>query len=241
MNKFAAIIIALAAVGLSVLLLATSSSCLSKANEDGKTLGADTGLLVGAAVGSFDGFTGGWSEGAEAGKEAGISAADTTAELGSDMRMIGKLKILEMDVTLTDEFSKNEYAALIVWQGTASYTVDLEQCAVTAEGDRVKISVPRPVLSVYIDTETPKKVAEWSSIGPQNGSLVDGYKGYVNSLKMTEEKVRGSLIGYDSLRQLANDTARETVERLAGSVMLNGKTVSVELVGDEKIELSSGG
>lgn len=212
----------------------------------GANVGKHTGNLTGLAVGSYDGVVNGLENGASAGTAAGISAEDTAVALGNEIKKIGSLEVLQLDVNLTDVFSigsgTNSHHALLVFEGTAWCTVDLTQCKTITEGETIKIFAPKPVLHVDIDPRGTQKKAE-SEVSTlsqlfNNGNTLNTYGAYLNSLEITEKKVRENLVGYETLLKSAEKSAKTTIENLAKSAMLNGKLVSVEFYGDDdKIEV----
>ncbi len=239
----AKIVIPIIVLGAAILLGITVYLTISS-RSIGENIGKEMGIIAGRAVGSFDGVTKGIGEGENAGRAVGLSAEDITVTLANEIREVGRLRVLDMNVTLTHVFSvgaedkpdsSKGYHALLVFEGTASYTVDLEQCLISVDNEAVKITIPHPELRVTIDPEKTQKRAEDNASPLLNGSSFDGYMGYINTLKQTNEKVKEELAGYEYMRAAAEKSAISAVERLAGSVRGDDKPIIVEFMNDSEI------
>lgn len=210
-----------------VLILVSGVIYLKEAGSFMKGQGDLWGAVVGRAVGSFKGVTEGIGKGAEDGTSKGISAEDATVKLGNEMNGIGRLQVQQMDITMTDVFTQGDYCALIKFEGTAKFTVDLKQCKIHDSGDAINISIPNVVPEIEVDTE---KVEILDEVNPRKngGSTENGYKGYLNSVDNMNKKLSDTLTGYESMTELAESKALEIVESLAKSVIIGDRQVNVE-------------
>ncbi len=246
MNKtmFFTIAIIIGSILIAAVSFGSAACAVKKTGSMGESIGNEMGTFAGVAMGSFDGVTKGIGEGENAGRAIGLSAEDTTVTLANEISEVGRLRVLDMNVTLTDVFSvgaedkpdsSRGYFALLVLEGTASYTVDLEQCLISVDNEAVKITIPHPELRVTIDPEKTRKRAEDNASPLINGSSFDGYMGYINTLKKTTEKVKDQLAGYDQMKSTAEESALSAVKRLVGSVRENDKPIIVEFANDSEI------
>lgn len=214
-----------------------------KTTSVGEKIGDDMGKAAGVALGSFDGITEGVSKGYSDGESEALLAKDTVAELVNEIKNVGRLQVLNMNITLTDVFSvggedkpdtSTGYYALLIFEGTASYIVDLEQCVISVNDEAVKVTIPRPELRVTIDPEkTEKRTDNYAALS--DGSSFGGYEAYINSLKEIKEKVGEKITGYKGLKENAEQSAISAVERLAGTVRLDDKPIVVEFSGDTEV------
>lgn len=213
---------------------------LLTARKEGIENGRDYGKKVGIATGSFNGITKGLSEGYQAGVSDAISAEDTAARLGNEIKEIGLLEVLQMDVTLPDIFQIGEgekaYRALLIFEGTARYTVDLTKCNITYEGNTINIFAPRPVLHISLDPRGTQKQAETAAVTLaqkiNDGDTLNTYQAFLNTYEVTEKKVRENLTNYEFLNKSAIESAKTAIENLARSAVLNGKQVEVSFFDD---------
>lgn len=231
------VLIAASALGVTVYFTSNAASI-------GEDIGNGMGKAAGLALGSFDGITKGLGEGEDAGTSEGLSAKDTTAELANEIKKVGRLQVLNMNITLSDVFSvgadgspdsSTGYFALLIFEGTASYTVDLEQCGISVDDEAVKVTVPRPELRITIDPEKTQKRAENNSALFSDGSSFKGYTAYINTLKQAKEKVGEKIAGYEGMKQTAESSAVSAVGRLAGMVRLDDKPIIVEFADDNEV------
>ena len=217
---------------LNVLLLLIFAAavffCVS-ASRFGATAGSASGTAVGLAVGSYRGVAEGISACAEAGTEAGLSAEDTTSVVKTELEETGRLQVLVAGVKLTDHHSVgNDYAALYILKGSAVFTVDLEQAAVSGdEKSGIDITCPEPEVTVFIDENETEKLAEYQRYRFA-GSAEDGYKAYLNTMTASVEEVRQSVENYDALMEQAKAAAKTQIEALARSVRGGAAAVNVK-------------
>lgn len=184
-------------------------------NEAGEALGS----VVGCAVGSFRGITEGIPTGLEEGKVEGLSAKDTEVGIGTRIKGIGELEVLKAGVRLDNYFQiANDYKALYVYKADAIFTVDLAgaEIVMDEQDNKIKISLDVPAVSFYInDTET-SKITEWQRRF-YSGKTEDGYQAYINSRAEIENKASEEIANYDTLMELAKDSAKKQIEILAGA------------------------
>ncbi len=237
-------LIIIGAVFMIALILVVTFFWTINAKSIGEGIGQEMGIVAGVACGSFDGFRKGFGEGESTGTSKGLSAEETTARLANEIQTVGRLRVLDMNITLSDVFSvgaedkpdsSTGYFALLTLEGTASYTVDLEQCVISVEEEAIKITIPRPELRVTIDPEKTRKRAEDNASPFSDGSSYNGYMGYINSFKKSTQKVKDGLAGYSTMKSTAEESAISTVERLAGMVRVDNKPIVVAFANDNEI------
>lgn len=236
--------IILFSVMLIALILGVTFYLTANAKSISGSIGNEMGTMAGVALGSFDGVTKGIEEGKDDGRTKGLSAEETAARIANEIHAVGRLRVLDMNVTLSDVFSvgaednsesSTGYFALLTLDGTASYTVDLEQCIISIDDEAVKITIPRPELRITIDPEKTQKRAENNASAVSNGSSFDGYTAYINSLKKATEKIKEQLTSYGKMKEAAEKSAISAVERLASSVRIDDKPINVEFANDNEV------
>lgn len=192
------------------------------------------GTSAGLAVGSWQGVTEGLSKGAVNGKEEGLSAKDIEIAVTNKMTATKRLQVLLVDLLLTDLYEQgNDYAAIFGVQGEGVFTVDLAQSHAdySAAQNRITLTIPEPEFTPYLDDSSLEVIAEYTR--PFfNGSTRDGYQGYLNSQKITVERVKSELSDYDVLAKQARESAIEQVTGLARSVCGSNASIYVQFSGD---------
>ncbi|MDD6473228.1 MAG: DUF4230 domain-containing protein [Bacteroidales bacterium] len=186
----------------------------------GNAIGQTNGKIVGTAIGSAKGVTVGTQEGKEAGEQAGLSAEDTTVDIKGSMEALGKLEVLVAGVSLKN-INKigDSYTGLYLINGNAVFSVDLAEAEISfsQDGKDVYITIPEPDLEVYLDQNSTKKLAE-----SQNFSFTvtaeDGLVAYLNTMTQTVEKVKETMVNYDSLFADSKESAKKQVQQLATTI-----------------------
>lgn len=250
MSKLISRLVVIGGCAVSAVALGITIFMTINAKSIGEDIGNGMGKVAGLALGSFDGVTKGLGKGTDDGTSKGLSAEDTMARLANEMKKVGRLQVLNMNTTLTCHFSEGNYGtvdlpkgyhALLFWEGTVSYTVDLEQCSISID-DVVKVTIPHPELRITIDPEKTKKLAEENASLFSDGSTYGGYEGYINTLKQMKEKVSETIDGYEGMKATAENSALSAVERLVGGVRIDDKPVVVEFADDtEEIKITEKG
>ena len=196
----------------------------------GDGIGARTGTLVGKAIGSFEGMTKGRVEGTEAGKQTGLSADDTEATIASQFQQMENLEVLVASVKLRNFHTigkSKDYAALYLVNGNAVFTVDMSQAKIEAQPDSLKITIPKPVGTLYLDDSSVEKVAEYQRKF-FNGSSEDGFDAYLNTMKKMQEASEETLSNYNVLVSSAKEAAVSQITLIARSVSTQYADVVIE-------------
>lgn len=201
-----------------------------RAADVGAGIGDANGTIVGTAIGSYNGITHGAEEGAKAGTQNGLSAEDTTADVKGTLEEIGKLQVLKAGVTLKNINSIGEaYKGLYVISGNAVFSVNLSEAEISfsLDGKHVYITIPEPILELYLDQNSTEKLAETQHFS-LTVSAQDGLIAYLNSMTQTVDNVKKSLSNYDALMNTAKESARKQVILFAGTVCGDNQTVHVQ-------------
>lgn len=216
----------------AVLLIATvfTGYIHHRAGEIGNAVGQTNGTIVGTAIGSAKGVTVGAKEGREAGERAGLSAEDTTVDIKGSMEALGKLEVLVAGVSLKN-INKigDSYTGLYLINGDAVFSVELAEAEISfsQDGKDVYITIPEPNLEVYLDQNSTKKLAE-SQHFSFTVSAEDGLIAYLNSMTQTVEKVKETMVNYDSLFVDAKESAKKQVQQLATTICGDNYVVHVQ-------------
>jgi len=201
-----------------------------RAGEIGTAVGQTNGKIVGTAIGSAKGVTVGTQEGKEAGEQAGLSAEDTSVDIKGSMEALGKLEVLVAGVSLKN-INKigDSYTGLYLINGDAVFSVDLAEAEISfsQDGKDVYITIPEPNLEVYLDQNSTKKLAESQNFS-FTVSAEDGLIAYLNSMTQTVEKVKETMINYDSLFADAKESAKKQVQQLAATICGDNYIVHVQ-------------
>lgn len=205
------------------------------AEQSGSASGELIGSGIGTAVGMAYGITDGYVRGLEDGKEDGLSAETTTYvdDVKISLCEVGALEVLSASVSIRNlhEAGGGDYKNLEILFGKGVFTVDLGKAEVAEDVDgALVIKLPNPQLELYIDEEKTEYLGEYQKF-PWSGSAGDGYEAYLNSRIEVDEKVQDKIAHYDQLFMQARESAQAQVELLAGSVSVEGKTVTVILPG----------
>ena len=199
------------------------------AEAAGQLVGASSGSIAGTAVGSVEGVTTGLAEGYAEGKEEGLSAKDTIVEIAntieSNVNELGRLEVLVANVDLTNYHEVgSKYGALYLMRGSAVFTVDLSEAAVTYNESLVSIVLPQPTAEIKFDPTEIERLSEWQRIF-FNGSDSEGFQSQLNSYTAPKNISETEVANYATLREFAAESARKQVEEIANAVC--GKTISV--------------
>ncbi len=214
----------------TVLLIATvfTGYVHHRADEIGNAIGQTNGKIVGTAIGSARGVTVGAKEGKEAGERAGLSAEDTTVDIKGSMEALGKLEVLVAGVSLKNINKIGEsYTGLYLINGDAVFSVDLAEASFSQDGKDVYITIPEPDLEVYLDQNSTQKLAELQKFS-LTVSAKDGLVNYLNSMTQTAEKVKETIVNYDSLFADAKESAKKQVQQLVGTICEGNHVVHVQ-------------
>lgn len=216
----------------AVLLIATvfTGYVHHRAGEIGNAIGQTNGKIVGTAIGSACGVTVGAKEGKEAGKQKGLSAEDTTVDIKGSMEALGKLDVLVAGVSLKN-INKigDSYTGLYLINGDAVFSVDLAETEISfsQDGKDVYIIIPEPDLEVYLNQSSSRKLAESQKFS-FTVSAKDGLVNYLNSMTQTVQKVKETIVNYDSLLADAKESAKKQVQQLAGTICGDNYVVHVQ-------------
>lgn len=198
-----------------------------QAAEIGRKVGEDGGKIAGVAVGSFQGITKEIPEGWEDGKQQGLSAEDTEVDVIERIEEIGRLEVLAASVRLDDYLKiADDYSAIYVYKADAIFSVDLKNAEIHREGDNVMIVLGNPAVDFYINEEDTEKIAEWQRRF-YSGKTADGYTAYINSRAEIEKKAPEEIKNYDTLMDLAKDSAKNQLGILVRSVCGEGFAVEI--------------
>ena len=186
----------------------------------GTAVGQTNGKVVGIAIGSAKGVTTGIKEGRQAGEEAGRTAEDTTVDIKGSMEALGKLEVLVAGVSLKNinKIGKS-YTGLYLINGDAVFSVDLADAEISFSQDKkdVYITIPEPGLEVFLDQQSTQKLAESQKFS-LSVSAEDGLVAYLNSMTQTVEKVKETMVNYDTLFAAAKESAKKQVNQLASTI-----------------------
>lgn len=202
-----------------------------RAGKIGTAVGQANGKIVGTAIGSAKGVTVGTQEGKEAGEQAGLSSEDTIVDIKGSMEALGKLEVLVAGVSLKN-INKigDSYTGLYLINGNAEFSVDLAEAEIRfgQNGKDVYITIPEPDLEVYLDQNSTKKLAESQKFSFAV-SAEDGLIAYLNSMTQTAEKVKETMVNYDSLLADAKESAKKQVQQFAAIICGDSHIVHVQL------------
>lgn len=221
-------IFALALLGFSIFVHHRASSV-------GTALGDAKGTIVGIANGSYNGIIKGMQKGIDDAKEDELLNPDTTVDVSGTFKAIGKLEVLRAGVTLKNiNVIGDTYKALRVISGNAIFSVDLSEADIrfSEDGKNVYIHIPTPTLELYLDQSSTEKLAE-----TQKFSLTvkaqDGFKATLNSMTQTVDSVKDSLSNYDTLMDIAKQSAKKQVTMLASNICGKDQPPQVEFLNEE--------
>ena len=183
------------------------------------------------AIGSFKGLT----EGLEQGKRDALEHPEVEAVIATRVTELGRLEVLIASVSLKNEHSvRDKYHALYQMKANAVFTVDLQQAVIgkNAAGE-LTVQLPQPELDLYYDESSTKKLAEDKPL-LFDGKAEDGYDAYLNSIKESAGKIREVLSNYDTLMDMARNSAVTQIERLAQSASGSSAAVHVSFLPEEE-------
>lgn len=196
----------------------------------GTSIGEANGKLVGVAIGSAKGVTVGTQEGKKAGEEAGLSAKDTVVDIKGSMKALGKLEVLVAGVSLKNINKIGDaYKALYIINGDAVFSVNMSEAEISFSqgGKDIDITIPEPELELYLDQNSTEKLAESQKFS-LTVSAMDGLVAYLNSMTQTVQKVKETMVNYDSLFCDAKESAKRQVEQLAATICGENYVVHVQ-------------
>jgi hypothetical protein len=204
----------------------------SIAEQKGNNIGETKGQIVGVAVGSVKGITEGIEAGKEAGEADGLSAEDTKADIKGTMESVGKLEVLVARVKLKNINQLglgDEYDNLTIVGADAVFTVDLSAAKISygSNGQDVYISIGEPTLDLYVDLNSSETLLEVQKFS-WTVTAEDGINACLNSMKKTVSNVKETMANYDTLMDMAKESAKEQVQLLTSTVCGNGVTVHVQ-------------
>ena len=201
-----------------------------RAEEIGISVGQTNGKIVGTAIGSAKGITVGTQKGKDAGEQAGLSAEDTSTDIKGSMEALGRLEVLAAGVSLKN-LNKigDSYTGLCLIHGNALFSVNLAEAELSFSQDRkdVYITIPEPDLEVYLDQNSAEVLAESKKIS-LTVTAEDGLIAYLNSMTQTVEKVKETMVNYDSLFANAKEAAQKQVQQLAATICGDNYIVHVQ-------------
>lgn len=206
----------------AVLLVVTvfSGYIHHRSGKIGSTIGQANGKIVGTAIGSAKGLTMGAKKGKEDGENAGLSAEDTDADIKGSMEALGRLEVLVAGVSLKNINKIGDaYTGLYIINGDAVFSVDMEKAEISfsKDGKNAYIAIPEPELELYLDQNGTSKLAEEQNFS-FDISAEDGLREYLNSMAKMKEKVKETMVNYDSLFQEAKDAAETQVRQLTETI-----------------------
>lgn len=210
--------------GLCILFAVALVFCIIlriRAVSIGTSRGTELGSLAGKIVGTVGGITTGIKEGAEQGKRDGINSGDIEVKLRSELTRLENLEVLAVGLSLVNDLEMGDrYGALLYIKGAMIYTVDLSQAEISVDSEAMRILLPMPQGTLYLDDEQTEKLSEhqrWLL----NGSAEDGYELYITSREDLYRETQLKMNEDDSVMQSAMDAARKTVGQLARDISLN--------------------
>lgn len=207
----------------------TIRSMQSRAKSIGNEIGKFNGQMVGVAVGSARGIIEGISRGQEDGSKEGLSAKDTNTDIQGTMNQVGKLEVLVAGVRLKNmNMIGSKYKSIYLVSGDAVFSVDLTKARIKLdEGEKnVYIEIPEPAIELFINQNSMEKLAESQKIS-WNVSAEEGFTGYLNSMKNTVEKVKESLVGYESLMTSAKEAAQDQIQKLLSIYIQESQSIQI--------------
>ncbi len=213
---------------IAILIAASAAMFYYRSGEIGTGIGTGAGKVTGIAVGSYKGVTEGLETGFSEGKAEGLSAEDITMDITRTVREVGNLQVLAANVEIPDYHEVGEkYAALYLFRGSAVFSVDLTKASIsrTAEGE-VIILLPEPTAVVNINDSETELLAEYQRKF-FNGSADDGFQAYLNTLRMIDSIAVDKVSNYDTLMDMAKDSARKQTEMLASGVCIDCRQITV--------------
>ncbi len=163
-----------------------------------------------------------------------FSSTKVTAEIVS-VREIGELEVMAASVQVNRQIlissnNKVDYASLYNVPGTAVYTVDLSKLDIeivdTADGGKkVLVGIPPLEVSLMVHEDEIEKIAEYQK-GKFTGSAKEGYEKYLAVTKESAAAVEKEIADSESLRNMAEDSARTQIDMLIRSLSIeNCETV----------------
>jgi hypothetical protein len=219
---------------LTLLILVTAFLGYTRLNIEriGNQVGETKGQIVGTAVGSVNGIIEGRAAGKEAGEADGLSAEDTEVDIKGTIESIGKLEVLVARVKLknTNKLGLgDEYENLTIFGADAVFTVDLSAAKISygSNGQDVYISIGEPTLDLYVDLNSSETLFEVQKFS-WTVTAEDGINARLNSMKKTVSNVKETMANYDTLMDMAKESAKEQVQLLTSTVCGNGVTVHVQ-------------
>lgn len=205
-----------------------------KAAEIGKMVGETGGRAAGIAVGSFQGITEGIPKGWEDGKEQGLSAKDTEVDVIEKIEEIGMLEVMVASVRLDDTLKiADDYSAVYVYKADAVFSVNLKDAGIQKESGKIIITLEKPSVEFYINETATEKVAEWQRHF-YSGKTEDGYVAYINSRAEIERKAPEEIRNYDTLINLANDSAKMQLNILVKTVCGEDTVIEILFAGEKE-------
>ena len=219
MNKFSIFLGALAMIIIFILAIGIIPFRL-EAKEIGRTAGEALGGIVGCAVGSFQGITEGIPQGLADGKEEGLSVKDTEVDIGNKIESIGSLEVLKAGVKLDNCIRiADDYLAVYVYKADAIFTVNLAEADIVEkeQSNKIMIILEEPSVEIYIDDTQTSKITEWQKHF-YSGTIAGGYEVYINARAEIEQKTPEEIANYDTLMEMAKDSAKKQISILAEAI-----------------------
>lgn len=213
---------------ISVVLLLYSIYFFFKADNIGSGMGSVAGKSAGKIAGSYYGIKDGLAEGKDEGIEKGLSAEDTEVKIGNSIYSIGKLEVLSASVVLHDVLEQGEdYKSLLAFYGDLIFTVDLSNTQIDVDNDRITVKVPSLQHKLIINDEKTEQLVKkmkhkWS------GSSENGYQAALNSIKEMQINAEEKVSNYDSLKSIAEESAKKQIVYLINSASAKEVVVNVE-------------
>ncbi len=197
------------------------------AKEVGAGIGDKAGTLVGNVIGSYDGVTKGVTAGKEAGREEGESAKDINSVIDR-FSQIGNLEVLEAGVKLKDVNTLgDDYAALFLLKGVATYSVDLKNAEINAiDANTIEILLAPINVEIYIDESETEKLAEYQKHS-WSKSAKDGFTEYMNTRTESDRSIKDTMMNYSALTEEAQNAAMKQIKGIAEAATGNRKKIMV--------------
>lgn len=223
-------IIILTLLGLSVYLLIAVVNAKTVGTEIGNTVGEFVGTAKGSllAVGDAEEFF-------NAGVEQGISAEDTIIkEIHKKFNNNNSITILSVNVTIEDMLEIGEkYKAWILWPGIVNYNIAWDQTTIVhdEEADVLYVTIPEPTVELILDSPNKKIIAkseEFNINSADKGNTV-----LINSENKIIENVKDYISNYESLMEVAKDSAQTQIKEFVESLSFSNEVVVVFSGGEQ--------
>lgn len=229
----APIIAGIAAVIFALILFLVVIPLYRNAEEIGRSAGQTAGNAAGKAIGSFEGITTEIPKGLKDGEAEGLSAKDITAEITNQIQEIGKLQVLKAGISMDDEQKVgSEFEAVYLYLAEAVFSVDLTEAAIDRTEDMITITLPPPVVELYIDDQKTEEIVLWQK-NRFSGSTEKGLKAYVNSRGQIDKEAAEKINNYEMLRDMAEQSAKTQLGILVGAICGEEVTLNIQFEGEE--------